>query len=96
MNYQAWNAGMKGLTGKNNSTITEAFPNAYNELSKNTGKADETKVMKFVEEIAKAGYNQDQAMEILQATLAEQPDFFNKKTPFDRVRQTAANRGREF
>jgi hypothetical protein len=52
--------------------------------------------MKFVEEIAKAGYDQDQAMEILQTTLAEQPDFFNKKTPFDRVRQTAANRGREF
>ena len=50
----------------------------------------------FVEEISKAGYDQDQAMEILQTTLAEQPDFFNKKTPFDRVRQTAANRGREF
>ena len=95
-NYNMWNSGLKSFTGKNNSTLTEAFPNAYNDLSKNTGKADEDKVMKFVEEIAKAGYNQDQAMEILQTTLAEQPDFFNKKTPFDRVRQTAANRGREF
>lgn len=95
-NYNMWNSGLKSITGKNNSTLTEAFPNAYDDLSKNTGKADEDKVMKFVEEIAKAGYNQDQAMEILQTTLAEQPDFFNKKTPFDRVRQTAANRGREF
>ena len=95
-NYNMWNSGLKSFTGKNNSTLTEAFPNAYNELSKNTGKADEDKVMKFVEEIAKAGYDQDQAMEILQTTLAEQPDYFNKKTPFDRVRQTAANRGREF
>ena len=95
-NYNMWNSGLKSITGKNNSTLTEAFPNAYNELSKNTGEADEDKVMKFVEEIAKAGYDQDQAMEILQTTLAEQPDFFNKKTPFDRVRQTAANRGREF
>ena len=95
-NYNMWNSGLKSFTGKNNSTLTEAFPNAYNDLSKNTGKADEDKVMKFVEEIAKAGYDQDQAMEILQTTLAEQPDFFNKKTPFDRVRQTAANRGREF
>ena len=60
------------------------------------GEADEDKVMKFVEEIAKAGYDQDQAMEILQTTLAEQPDYFNKKTPFERIRQTAANRGREF
>ena len=91
-----WNSGLKSFTGKNNSTLTEAFPNVYNELSKNTGEADEDKVMKFVEEIAKAGYNQDQAMEILQTTLAEQPDYFNKKTPFDRIRQTAANRGREF
>ena len=95
-NYNMWNSGLKSFTGKNNSTLTEAFPNAYNDLSKNTGEADEDKVMKFVEEISKAWYNQDQAMEILQTTLAEQPDFFNKKTPFDRVRQTAANRGREF
>ena len=95
-NYNMWNSGLKSFTGKNNSTLTEAFPNAYNDLSKNTGEADEDKVMKFVEEISKAGYDQDQAMEILQTTLAEQPDFFNKKTPFDRVRQTAANRGREF
>ena len=95
-NYNMWNSGLKSFTGKNNSTLTEAFPNAYNDLSKNTGEADEDKVMKFVEEISKAGYDQDQAMEILQTTLAEQPDFFNKKTPFDRIRQTAANRGREF
>lgn len=90
-----WNSGLKSITGKNNSTLSDIAPSGE-ELSRNTGKADETKVMKFVEEIAKAGYNQDQAMEILQTTLAEQPDFFNKKTPFDRVRQTAANRGREF
>ena len=95
-NYNMWNSGLKSITGKNNSTLTEAFPNAYNDLSKNTWEADEDKVAKFVEEIAKAGYDQDQAMEILQTTLAEQPDYFNKKTPFDRVRQTAANRGREF
>ena len=54
-NYNMWNSGLKSFTGKNNSTLTEAFPNAYNDLSKNTGEADEDKVMKFVEEIAKAG-----------------------------------------
>ena len=96
LNYQAWNAGMKALTGKNNATFSDLAPNLWEEMSRNTGKADETKVMKFVEEIAKAGYNQDQAMEILQATLAEQPDFFNKQTYGDKIRKTAVNRGREF
>ena len=96
LNYQAWNAGMKALTGKNNATFSDLAPNLWEEMSRNTGEADEAKVMKFVEEIAKAGYNQDQAMEILQATLAEQPDFFNKQTYGDKIRKTAVNRGREF
>lgn len=65
-------------------------------MSRNTGDADEEKISAFVNEIAKAGYNQDQAMEILQATLAEQPDFFNKQTYGDKIRKTAVNRGREF
>lgn len=96
LNYQAWNSGMKSLTGKNNATFSDLAPNLWEEMSRNTGKADETKVMKFVEEIAKAGYNQDQAMEILQATLAEQPDYFNKQTYGDKIRKTAVNRSREF
>lgn len=48
-----WNAGLKGITGKENATLSEAFPNAYNDLSKNTGKADEEKIAKFVDEIMK-------------------------------------------
>lgn len=96
LNYQAWNAGMKALTGKNNATFSDLAPNLWEEMSRNTGKADEEKISAFVNEIMKGGYNQDQALQILDSTLAQQPDFFNKQTYGDKIRKTAVNRGREF
>ena len=65
-------------------------------MSRNTGKADEEKVKAFVNEIMKGGYNQEQALQILDSTLAQQPDYFNKQTYGDKIRKTAVNRGREF
>lgn len=64
-------------------------------MSRNTGKADEEKISAFVNEIMKGGYNQDQALQILDATLAEQPDYFNKQTYGDKIRKTAVKRGQE-
>jgi len=96
LNYQAWNAGMKALTGKNNATFSDLAPNLWEEMSRNTGKADEEKVKAFVNEIMKGGYNQEQALQILDSTLAQQPDYFNKQTYGDKIRKTAVNRGREF
>ena len=96
LNYQAWNAGMKGLTGKNNATFSDLAPNLWEEMSRNTGKADEEKISAFVSEIMKGGYNQDQALQILDSTLEQNPDYFNKQTYGDKIRKTAVNRGREF
>ena len=96
LNYQAWNTGMKALTGKNNATFSDIAPNLWEEMSRNTGKADEEKVKAFVNEIMKGGYNQEQALQILDSTLAQQPDYFNKQTYGDKIRKTAVNRGREF
>ncbi|HNG97557.1 MAG TPA: hypothetical protein PLW93_04780, partial [Candidatus Absconditabacterales bacterium] len=96
LNYQAWNAGMKALTGKNNATFSDIAPNLGEEMSRNTGKADEEKVKAFVNEIMQGGYNQEQALQILDSTLAQQPDYFNKQTYGDKIRKTAVNRGREF
>jgi len=93
-NYNMWNSGLKSITGKNNSTLSDIAPSGE-ELSRNTGKADEEKISAFVNEIMKGGYDQDQALQILDSTLAEQPDYFNKQTYGDKIRKTAVKRGQE-
>lgn len=65
-------------------------------MSRNTGKADDEKISAFVGEIMKGGYDQEQALQILDSTLAQNPDYFNKQTYGDKIRKTAVNRGREF
>jgi len=93
-NYNMWNSGLKSITGKNNSTLSDIAPSGA-ELSRNTGKADEEKISAFVNEIMKGGYDQDQALQILDATLAEPPDYFNKQTYGDKIRKTAVKRWQE-
>jgi len=93
-NYNMWNSGLKSITGKNNSTLSDIAPSGE-ELSRNTGKADEEKISAFVSEIMKGGYDQDQALQILDSTLAQTPDFFNKQTYWDKIRKTAVKRGQE-
>lgn len=93
-NYNMWNSGLKSITGKNNSTLSDIAPSSA-ELSRNTGKADEEKISAFVNEIMKGGYDQDQALQILDYTLAQQPDYFNKQTYGDKIRKTAVTRWQE-
>ena len=106
LNYQAWNAGMKWLTGQNNSTFADIAPQIEESLSKKSDKHwehDVEKVTQAVQKLQEQWLNEQQVRETLDEINRQDPNFFRTSTImdkfsqyWDKIRQTALERGKEF
>ena len=96
LNYQAWNAWMKWLTGQNNATFSDIAPQISSSLSEKHGEHDLQKVTKVVEQLKSQWLNEQQIRDTIDEVNRQDPNFFRTNTYWDKIRQSVLERGREF
>ncbi len=95
LNYKVWNAGMKGLTGKNNATFSDIAPQIKESLSQKTGDYDKEKMIAIIDDMQKQGLNEAQITETIDEINRQDPNFLRTSSYGDKIRWSALKFGQD-
>lgn len=94
-NYEAINAWLKSITGKDNAMWSDIAPILKDTLLEKHGEYDKMKVSEAVSKLGQQGLSEDQIKQTLDAINKKDPNFFRGMTYTDKIRAWVAERGSE-